>query len=176
MTNLEIIRYLALNNPERLGELLEDIYCLAWNDGANAYSENYPQTIDLGEMHEWLYDDASKLGLYFEDELKEWSEPIKQHTVEVSYPGGLTVAFPYKDPTYAWNTNNNYEVINQAIDEIHLLEDIIESEKYTDDDYNDFRKGVCTYCSYQDCLQSQMDIVQCPKFQIDTSKNTKEND
>lgn len=110
MTNLDIIKYLALNKPERLGELLEDIYCLAWNDGANAYSDNYPQTIDLGEMHEWLYDDASKLGLYFEDELKEWSEPIKHPSVEVTYPGGLTVVFPYKDPTYAWNTNNEYEV------------------------------------------------------------------
>lgn len=77
MTNLEIIKYLALNNPSRLAELLEDLYCLAWNDGANAYSDNYPQKIELGGMYEWINDDASKLGLYFEEELEEWSELLK---------------------------------------------------------------------------------------------------
>ena len=46
MTNLEIIKYLATNNHTRLAELLDDIYCSAWNCGSyaaiskNLFSEN----------------------------------------------------------------------------------------------------------------------------------------
>ena len=75
MTNLEIIKYLANNNPTRLAELLEDIYCCAWNDGANFDNNHFHPTFE-DEMDKWLYDDASKLGLYFEDELEEWTKII----------------------------------------------------------------------------------------------------
>lgn len=113
MTNLDIIKYLALNKPERLGELLDDIYCVAWNNGSYAGSNGEGKILEeceIDDFEEWIKQDAAESGFFFEDELKEWSEPIKQHAVEVSYPGGLTVAFPYKDPTYAWNTNNEFEV------------------------------------------------------------------
>lgn len=33
MTNLEIIKYLATNNPTRLAGLLDDLYCDAYSDG-----------------------------------------------------------------------------------------------------------------------------------------------
>lgn len=110
MTNLQIIKYLALNDPARLGELLEDIYCSAWNDGANFTNDNYHPTFGTIEMSEWLYDDASKLGLYFEDELEEWSKVIDNNTIEVAYANGLTIELPYKDPDHMWNINNDFEV------------------------------------------------------------------
>ena len=110
MTNLQIIKYLALNNPDRLAELFEDIYCSAWNDGANFTNDNYHPTFDTNGMREWLYDDASKLGLYFEGELKEWSKIVDNNTIEVAYANGLTIELPYKDPDHACNTNNDFEV------------------------------------------------------------------
>lgn len=171
MTNLDIIKYLALNKPERLADLLEDVYCCAFNDGAY---DRVGDDSSIPSFQKWLYEDAFECGFYHDEELRMWAEPIKHPSVEVTYPGGLTVAFPYKDPTYAWNTNNEYEIINQAIDEIHLLENIIETEKYTDDVYNSFRNEVCADCDNM-CLQSQMDIVQCPKCQFDTLNDTLEN-
>ena len=107
MTNLEIIRYLALNKPERLADLLEDVYCCAFNDGTY---DRVGDDSSIPSFEKWLYEDASECGFYYDEELRMWSEPIKHPSVEVTYPGGLTVAFPYKDPTYAWNTNNEYEV------------------------------------------------------------------
>ena len=78
MTNLEIIKHLALTNPTRLAELLDDIYCCAWNDGANFDNDHFHPTFEDKEMDKWLYDDASKLGLYFEEELEEWSKVLKK--------------------------------------------------------------------------------------------------
>lgn len=106
MTNLEIIKYLSLNNPARFAELLEDIYCCALNDGANNRSgdDAFP------EFDKWLYEDASVRGLYYDHELEQWYKMIFNHTIEATYSNGLAVELPYKDPTWAWNTNNDYEV------------------------------------------------------------------
>ena len=62
-----------------------------------------------------------------------------------------------------WPAVNN---IVAAIDEIKLLENIIDADKYSDSVYNSFRKEVCAGCRNADrCLQSKMAIVECPKFE-----------
>ena len=77
MTNLEIIKYLTTNNPIRLAELLDDIYCTAWNCGSYAASNGEDQILEECEIYdfdEWLKQDASESGFYFESELEEWSK------------------------------------------------------------------------------------------------------
>lgn len=73
MTNLDIIKHLALNKPNRLAELLEDIYCSAWNDGAN---DKFGDESSLPSLNKWLYEDASECGFYYNHELEEWSKII----------------------------------------------------------------------------------------------------
>ena len=69
MTNLEIIKYLATNNPTRLAELLDDIYCDAYNDGSN------DDWVAKPNFEKWLFEDASISGMRYSDkELEEWSK------------------------------------------------------------------------------------------------------
>jgi hypothetical protein len=169
MTNLEVIKYLATNKPARLAELLEDIYCCAWNDGAN---DKLGDESSIPNFDKWIYEDAAKSGMHYNYELEQWSKAINNPSIEITYPDNLVINLPFegKDPNHMWNTDNNFHIIGQAIDEIKLLETIIESEKYSSEVYNRFRKEVCVECPCQECIQSQMDIVECPKFE-----NYKEN-
>lgn len=73
MTNLEIIKYLAANNPTRLAELLNDICWFARShDKFLAMGERSTKEID--DFEEWLNEDASKRNYYYDDELEEWSK------------------------------------------------------------------------------------------------------
>jgi hypothetical protein len=111
MTNLDIIKYLALNNPSRLAELLDDIYCNAWNCGSYAGSSG-GKILEECEMEftesGWLNQDADT-GFFLDCELKEWSKAINPTpTIEATY-GNLTVTLPVKDPDHMWNNNNEYD-------------------------------------------------------------------
>ena len=101
MTNLDIIKYLATNNPARLAKLLNDIYDVAYTDGYNDDIDAWPN------FEKWLGEDASKCRYYYDYELEEWSETIN--------PTSTLVAF--------YGTES--KVINQAIDEIELLETLV---------------------------------------------------
>lgn len=165
MTNLEIIKYLATNNPARLAELLEDIYCTAWNDGAN---DKFGDESAIPNFDKWIYEDAAKSGFHYHYELEQWSKAINPiPTIEATYDN-LTVTIPVDDPDHLWNKdiyNSKYEVIDKAIDEIQLLDTIADTFMYPDDAYDSFRKEVCAHClSKKECLQSQTDIVRCPFF------------
>lgn len=78
MTNLEIIKYLALNDPTRIAELLDDIYCNAWNCGSYAGSSE-GKILEECEMEftesEWL-DQEANTDFFFDHELEEWSKAI----------------------------------------------------------------------------------------------------
>ena len=170
MTNLDIIKYLATNNPKRLAELLDDIYCTAWNCGSYAAQTDggrfSPNEID--DFNEWLAVDASKYsGLYYDEELEEWSKPINNPSIEITYPDNFVVEFPWdgKDPNRLWNLDNNYNIIGKTIDEIKLLESLIEVSKYSNSVYDNFRKEVCTNCADPNCLRSQVEICDCHKFE-----------
>ena len=114
MTNLEIIKYLALNNPDRLAEFLDDIYCLAWNCGAyaqrnidkNKYS---PMEMEFSE-EKWLEQEANT-DFFFDCDLEEWSKSTHQNpnlTITATYDN-LAVTFPVKDADHMWNNNNEYD-------------------------------------------------------------------
>lgn len=74
MTNLDIIKYLATSNPTRLAELLLDIYCCAWNDGAN---DKFGDESTIPSFEKWLYEDGAKSGMHYDYELEEWSKVIE---------------------------------------------------------------------------------------------------
>lgn len=74
MTNLEIIKYLTINNPARLAELLDDIYCSAWNCGSCAGSTGkIMEECEIDDFGEWINQEANT-NFFFENELKEWSK------------------------------------------------------------------------------------------------------
>lgn len=79
MTNLDIIKYLANNNPSRLAELLDDIYCSAWNCGAYAQRHIDEEKFSPLEMEfvesKWL-DHVANTHFFFDCELEEWSKLI----------------------------------------------------------------------------------------------------
>ena len=75
MTNLEIIKYLATNNPTRLAEFLEDIYCCAWNDGA---WDRFGDESSIPNFDKWLHEDGAKSGMHYNYELEEWSKAINK--------------------------------------------------------------------------------------------------
>ena len=78
MTNLEIIQYLALNNPTRLAELLDDIYCNAWNCGSCAGSTGkIMEECEIDDFGEWINQEANT-NFFFENELAEWSKDINK--------------------------------------------------------------------------------------------------
>ena len=77
MTNLDIIKHLALNDPARLAELLDDIYICAWNcgsyaatSGGEAFSEN-----EIDDFNDWIHQEANT-NFFFDHELEEWSKLI----------------------------------------------------------------------------------------------------
>ena len=110
MTNLEIIKYLANNNPGRLAEFLDDIYCNAWNCGSYAGSNGEGKILEECEMEfsesKWL-DQEANTNFFFDSELEEWSNAINSAaTLEVFY-------------------GDKSKVIDQAIDEIRLLETLL---------------------------------------------------
>lgn len=112
MTNLEIIKYLATNNPARLAELLDDIYCLAWNCGAyaqrnideNKYS---PMEMEFSES-KWL-EQETNTNFFFDNELEEWSKAINSPPTITAFYDGLSATFPVKDSGHMWNNNNEYD-------------------------------------------------------------------
>ena len=114
MTNMEIIKYLATNNPTRLAELLDDIYCCAWNAGAYAANTDgarfSPNEID--DFGEWINQEANT-NFFYDDELEEWSKAINNPFIEITYPDNLVVQISDegKDPNHMWNTDNNYNII-----------------------------------------------------------------
>ena len=88
-----------------------------------------------------------------QDELHKLLDSVYErgytHGVEVTNKTETTVAF---------------STINQAIGEIKLLENVIDSEKIPQSAYDNFRKNICAYCSdQQECLRSNMDIFECLK-------------
>jgi hypothetical protein len=165
MTNLDIIKYLATNNPTRLAELLEDIYCTAWNDGAN---DKLGDESAIPNFDKWIYEDAAKSGFHYHYELEQWSKatnPIP--TIEATYDN-LTVTIPVGDPDYMWNKNNEYdykmETIETAIDELKLVETLVKSEEIPDVVYDRFRTEECVRCDEPNCMASDMEICDCHKF------------
>lgn len=166
MTNLEVIKYLATNNPARLAELLEDVYCTAWNDGAN---DKFGDESAIPNFDKWIYEDAAKSGFHYSYELEQWSKAINPTpTIEATYDN-LTVTIPVGDPDHMWNKNNDYdykmETVDKAIDEIKLLEILVSVDKYSDSVYNSFRKEVCAGCNDPNCLRSKVEIYDCHKFE-----------
>lgn len=80
MTNLDIIKYLAFNNPTRLAELLDDIYCMGWNNGyyaAHTNCERFSKT-EIYDFDEWINQDALKSEIYSDKELAEWIRIINK--------------------------------------------------------------------------------------------------
>lgn len=80
MTNLEIIKYLATNNPSRLAELLDDIYCSAWNCGSYAGSTGkIMEECEIDDFGEWINQEANT-NFFFDYELEEWSNVSNKMT------------------------------------------------------------------------------------------------
>jgi hypothetical protein len=66
----------------------------------------------------------------------------------------------------ALDSTDAMSVIDQAIDEIELLENIHKVDRYSDSVYNSFRKEVCNYCNKREmCLRSKIAIIECSKFE-----------
>ena len=148
MTNLDIIKYLAANSPTRLAELLDDIYCSAWNCGSYAGSTGkIMEECEIDDFGEWINQEANT-NFFFDYELEELSKDISKPTLSED-----------------WGIGGQIELIHKAIEELKLLDTIMETEKYSNDTYNNFRKDVCFHCPCTECLQSQMDIVECPQFE-----------
>ena len=160
MTNLDIIKYLAYEKPSRLAELLDDIYCTAWNHGSyaavskNPFSEN-----EIDDFNEWIRQEANT-NFFYDHELKEWYKAINPVYL-IDFGEGKIEC---KDGKLSMQSGDCNIVIDQAIGEIKLLENIIKTDKYSDDLYNGFRKEVCADCPSTECIQSKMDIVECPAF------------
>lgn len=165
MTNLDIIKYLALNNPTRLAELLDDIYCCAWNCGSYARSSGEGKILEECEMEfaesEWLNQEADE-DFFLDCELKEWTKATQKFSHIKIYVDNKPCLEVTPDGILF---ENGVETINQAIDEIKLLETLVNVDKYPDSVYNSFRKEVCTGCSDPNCLKSQVEIYDCPKFE-----------
>ena len=157
MTNLDIIKYLAYENPSRLAELLEDIYCQAWNDGAN---DKFGDESSIPSLEKWLYEDPTECGMYYDYELKEWNKAINPVYL-IDFGSGKIEC---KDGKFSMQSGDCNIVIDQATGEIKLLENVTESEKYSAEIYNTFRKEVCANCSDPNCMRSQAEIYDCPKF------------
>lgn len=108
MTNLEIIKYLATNNHTRLAEALNDIYwtgCLR----DKTYAMGQSPTKEFDDFKKWLNNDAKKSGVWYKDELKEWSRAITSTPTIVATYDNLSVTIPIKDPDHMWNNNNEYD-------------------------------------------------------------------
>lgn len=163
MTNLDIIKYLATNNPTRLADFLNGICYDAWDFGRLHW------TRPITDWDEWLEADPKTTWDFNLEEIEEWSKVINSPPTITAFYDNLSVTLPVDDPDHLWNKdiyNSKYEVIDKAIDEIHLLENILKIDKCSDSVYNSFRKEVCAGCRNADrCLQSKMAIIECPKFE-----------
>lgn len=62
---------------------------------------------------------------------------------------------------YKYNSSKA-TLIKQAIEEIYLLEDLIDTSNYNKEFYNKYREEICKNCSLR-CLRSEVDIVHCTK-------------
>ena len=110
MTNLDIIKYLATNNPYRLAELLDDIYCSAWNCGSYAGSTGkIMEECEIDDFYEWINQEASKSELYHVLELEGWSKVINSPPTITAFYDNLTVTLPVGNPDHMWNNNNEYD-------------------------------------------------------------------
>ena len=104
MTNLDIIKYLASNNPARLAELLKTIYFSGFTSGLWEKLEDAPDFTD------WICADPTKCLLYDDYELKEWSKAINSPPTITAHYNNLTVTIPIKDSAdHMWNNNNEYD-------------------------------------------------------------------
>ena len=81
MTNLEIIKYLATNNPARLAQFFDDMYNDTYLDGYNDDWDAKPN------FNKWLGEDASKCRYYDDHELEEWYKAIHP-TYTIIFNGG----------------------------------------------------------------------------------------
>ena len=112
MTNLEIIKYLANNNPTRLAEFLDDVYCRAWNCGAYAQrnmDEDKYSSLEMEFSEEKWLDQEVNTDFFFDSELEEWSKAIKSTPTITAFYDGLSVTFSTKNPDHMWNNNNEYD-------------------------------------------------------------------
>ena len=179
MTNLEIIKYLASNNPARLADFLNEMCYDAWDFG------RLHRTRPITDWDEWLQADPRATWDFNPEEIEKWSKAIDSPPTITAFYDGLSVTIPIDDSDHLWNKdiyNGKYEVIDKAIDEIKLLENIIDSEKIPESVYNNLRKNMCAFCcDRHNCLRSDMDIVECLKsdenwedwIQINDKENTK---
>jgi hypothetical protein len=163
MTNLEIIKYLATNNPTRLAGFLNKICYDAWDFG------RLHRARPITDWDEWLQSDPKTSCEFNSKELEQWSKAINPTpTIEATY-GNLSVTFPVTDPDHMWNKNNDYdykmETVETAIDELKLVETLVNVDKYSDSVYNSFRKEVCAGCNDPNCLRSKVEIYDCHKFE-----------
>ena len=110
MTNLDIIKYLANNNPARLAELLDDIYCNAWNCGSYAGSTGkIMEECEIDDFGEWINQETNT-NFFFDSELEEWLKAINPTPTITAFYDGLSVTIPIKDSAdHMWNNNNEYD-------------------------------------------------------------------
>lgn len=76
MTNLDIIKHLALNNPTRLAELLDDI-CWTARNHDKFFAMGKRSTNEIDDFDEWINQEANA-NFFYKHELKEWSKIIKK--------------------------------------------------------------------------------------------------
>lgn len=87
MTNLDIIKYLTTNNPARLAEFLDDIWCIAWNRGASVQhllhrgDESGADKIIDSDLEfsesKWLEQEANT-DFFLDRELEGWSKETQR--------------------------------------------------------------------------------------------------
>jgi hypothetical protein len=120
---------------------------------------------EIDDFGEWINQEANT-NFFFDHELEEWSKAINNHSIEITYPDNLVIQIPYdgKDPNHMWNTDNSFNIISKAIDEIQPLETLVNVDKYSLNIYNSFRKEVCAGCNDPNCLKSMVEIYDCDKF------------
>jgi hypothetical protein len=122
MTNLDIIKYLASNNPTRLADFLNEICYDTWDFG------RLHRTRPITDWDEWLQADPRATWDFNPNEIEEWSKAIDSPPTITAFYDGLSVTLPVDDPNHLWNKdiyNSKYEVIDKAIDEIEILEDLV---------------------------------------------------
>lgn len=160
MTNLEIIKYLATNNPTRLADFLNEICYDAWDFGG------LHRTRPITDWDEWLQADPKTTWDFNPNEIEEWFKAINNPSIEITYPDHLVIQLPFegKDPNHMWNTDNSFNIISKTIDEIQPLETLVNVDKYSVNIYNSFRKEVCGGCNDPNCLKSMVEIYDCDKF------------
>lgn len=83
MTNLDIIKYLATNNPTRLAELLDDIYCCAWNSGAYAANTDGARfsSNEIDDFNWWINQETNT-NFFYNSELEGWSKVIDKKDLD----------------------------------------------------------------------------------------------